>query len=79
MFEADKTKSLVWTIAGGYLLYLGDQLLTEWFHGSSDYPIASVVIGLLFVGVGGVLLFFAWKKWHADDENNQKENNEQNV
>ena len=80
MFEPDKTKSLIWTIAGGYLLYLGDQLLTDWFHGRSDYPVASVVIGLIFVAFGGALLFFAWKKWHADDENNQqKENIEQNV
>lgn len=31
MWDTDKRFVVVWTLAGGYLLYLGDQLLTGWF------------------------------------------------
>ncbi len=72
LFDSDKRFSIVWTLAGGYLLYLGDDLLTLWYRGETDYPLIAILTGILFVGTGGVLLFMAWKKWH-----NQKEQEEQ--
>ena len=75
MFDTDKRFTIIWTLAGGYLVYLGDQLLTDWFHNETDYPIVSITAGLLFVGIGGLVLFQAWKKWRSqkDLENEQKE------
>lgn len=76
MYDPDKRFSLIWTIAGGYLLYLGDQLLTLWYHGETDYPIVAISAGILFVVSGGLLLFMAWKKWHSQDKISQKEQKE---
>ena len=76
MFDPDRRFTIIWTLAGGYLVYLGDQLLTGWFHGEvEEYPIVSLVAGIVFVGFGGLLLFLAWKKWRSqkDLENEQKE------
>ncbi|MBQ7151221.1 MAG: hypothetical protein IJR94_03090 [Synergistaceae bacterium] len=68
MFDPEKTTSLVWFIAGGYLLYLGDDLLTMFFKNNTDYPVMSLIAGALFVIFGGTLLFFGWKKWKAQEK-----------
>ena len=69
----EKSRSVIWTVAGGYLLYLGDQLLTQWFSNETDYPLVSISAGLIFVGFGGFLLFMAWKKWRAQEQEEKNE------
>ena len=59
MWDSDKRFVVIWTLAGGYLLYLGDQLLTGWFKGESDLPVLGLVMGAVFVCTGGGLLFMA--------------------
>ncbi len=64
----DKSRSVIWTVAGGYLLYLGDDLITQCFRKETEYPVISILSGALFAVIGGILLFMAWKKWHKQEK-----------
>ena len=60
----------VWVLAGGYLAYLGAQLLFG--VGKSETPMIGLIGGLVFVIVGGLLMLREWKAYkygldHIDD------------
>ena len=61
----------VWVLAGGYLVYLGAQLLFG--IPKSETPVAlDLIAGLAFVVIGGLLLLREWKAYkygldHIDD------------
>lgn len=60
----------VWVLAGGYLAYLGAQLLFG--VGKSETPMVGLIGGLVFVIVGGALMLREWKSYkygldHIDD------------
>ena len=63
MWDNDKRFVVIWTLAGGYLLYLADDLLTGWFKGESDIPVLALIMGAVFMLSGLGLLFMAWRKW----------------
>ena len=52
----------VWVVAGGYLLYLAAQLFFGVIRGDSDSPAVGIGGGILFLAVGGWLL---WREWSA--------------
>ena len=52
----------VWVVAGGYLLYLAAQLFFGVIRGDSDSPAIGIGGGILFLAVGGWLL---WREWSA--------------
>ena len=52
----------VWVVAGGYLLYLAAQLFFGVIRGDSDSPAVGIGGGVLFLAVGGWLL---WREWSA--------------
>lgn len=52
----------VWVLAGGYLLYLAAQLFFNVIRGTSDSPAVGIGGGVLFLAVGGWLL---WREWSA--------------
>ena len=57
-------------LAGGYLAYLGAQLLFD--VGKSETPMVGLIGGLVFVIVGGLLMLREWKAYkygldHIDD------------
>ena len=72
MFDPDKRFMIIWTLAGGYLVYLGDQLLTAYFHGETDVPVVSVIAGVVFVCAGGFLLFQAWRKYRKQKDSEKE-------
>ena len=51
----------VWVLAGGYLAYLGAQLLFG--VGKSETPMVGLIGGLVFVIVGGLLMLREWKAY----------------
>ena len=51
----------VWVLAGGYLAYLGAQLLFG--VGKSETPMVGLIGGLVFVIVGGALMLREWKSY----------------
>lgn len=60
----------VWVLAGGYLAYLGAQLLFG--VGKSETPMVGLIGGLVFVIIGGLLMLREWKAYkygldHIDD------------
>jgi len=60
----------VWVLAGGYLAYLGAQLLFG--VGKSETPMVGLIGGLVFVIIGGALMLREWKAYkygldHIDD------------
>ena len=52
----------VWVLAGGYLLYLAAQMFLNVIRGTSDSPAVGIGGGILFLAVGGWLL---WREWSA--------------
>ena len=56
------TVNYVWVVAGGYLLYLAAQLFFGVIRGDSDSPAVGIGGGILFLAVGGWLL---WREWSA--------------
>ena len=52
----------VWVLAGGYLLYLAAQLFFNVIRRTSDSPAVGIGGGVLFLAVGGWLL---WREWSA--------------
>ena len=69
----DKSRSVIWTVAGGYLLYLGDDLITQWFRNETEYPVLSALTGAVFAVFGGILLLMAWRKWHKQEKEGDNE------
>lgn len=63
MWDNDKRFVIIWTLAGGYLVYLADDLLTGWYKGTSDIPALALTAGIVFLSAGLGLLFMAWRKW----------------
>lgn len=62
--------NFVWVLAGGYLVYLGAQLLFG--VGKSETPMVGLIGGLVFVIIGGLLMLREWKAYkygldHIDD------------
>lgn len=62
----------VWVLAGGYLLYLAAQLLINVIRGTSDTPAIGIAGGVVFLAIGGWLLWREWKAYrygleHKDD------------
>ena len=60
----------VWVLAGGYLAYLGAQLLFG--VSKSETPMVGLIGGLVFVVIGGLLMLREWKAYkygldHIDD------------
>lgn len=61
----------VWVLAGGYLVYLGAQLLFG-IPKSETPVVVDLIAGLAFVVIGGLLLLREWKSYkygldHIDD------------
>ena len=62
----------VWVVAGGYLLYLAAQLFFGVIRGDSDSPAVGIGGGILFLAVGGWLLWrersaYQYGAKHKDD------------
>ena len=72
MWDNDKRFVVIWTLAGGYLLYLADDLLTGWFKGESDIPVLALIMGAVFLSSGLGLLFMAWRKWRKSKKEDDK-------
>ncbi|MBQ7778703.1 MAG: hypothetical protein IJ396_07315 [Oscillibacter sp.] len=51
----------VWVLAGGYLAYLGAQLLFG--VPKSETPMVGLIGGLVFVVIGGLLMLREWKAY----------------
>ena len=70
----------VWVLAGGYLAYLGAQLLFG--VGKSETPMVGLIGGLVFVIVGGLLMLREWKSYkygldHIDDPDTWSDEDEE--
>lgn len=62
----------IWVLAGGYLIYLAVQLFGGVASGDSDTPAIGIAGGLVFMAVGGALIYREWKAYkfgrdHIDD------------
>lgn len=63
----------IWVLAGGYLVYMGGDLLYNLWKGNTDIsPLLLIPIALLFIAVGGLLLRREGKAYkyameHKDD------------
>ena len=60
-------------VAGGYLIYLAYELIRDLVNHvpTSMAPALTVIIGVLFAGIGLGLIVFAWKLWKKGREGNE--------
>lgn len=70
MMDKNKTPkrrfSYVWPLAGLYLLYLAYQLVRNALDGTTAYPVMAVAGAVVFIAIGGFLLYREWKTYQYD-------------
>ena len=62
----------LWIMVGAYLAYLGYQQFQLLIQGESTHPVIGVIAGIVFIAVGGMVLWREWDAWrwsqaHKDD------------
>ena len=80
----DKERNFyIWAVAGVYLMYLGVRQLIALFGGTASIPALSAVAGLVFLLVGGAVLFREWRAYRrryfgdgSDEESAESEEKE---
>ena len=63
----------IWAVAGGYLVYLGAKLLYEAFQGAAGHVWIGIVAGIVFIGVGGWLVFREWQAYRYRDVSSEQD------
>ena len=68
-------RSMLVGIVGGYLIYLAYELARDLINGvPSQMPKAlTVIIVILFTGIGVTLLVYAWKLWKKSREGTEED------
>ena len=68
-------RSMLMGIVGGYLIYLAYELARDLINGvPSQMPKAlTVIIVILFTGIGITLLVYAWKLWKKSREASEED------
>lgn len=58
--------SYVWPLAGLYLVYLAYRLVRNVLDGATAYPGMALAGAVLFLAIGGFLLYREWKTYQYD-------------
>ena len=71
----NSNRSMLMGVVGGYLIYLAYELARDLINGvPSQMPKAlTVIIVILFAGIGVVLLVYAWKLWKKGREGREED------
>jgi len=68
--------NFIWPLAGGYLVYLGGKLLWMCFKGEQSSTVLSLLAGILFMVIGGLVIV---REWHIYRNGPQQEDQEQKL
>mgnify|MGYP007070072091 CR=1 FL=1 len=68
-------RSMLMGVVGGYLIYLAYELARDLIKGvpSQMSPALTMVVVILFGGIGAALLVYAWKLWKRGREGTEED------
>jgi len=62
--------NFIWPLAGGYLVYLGGDLLWTCYRGESSNAVLCIIAGIVFMVFGGLVIL---REWHIYRNGPQQE------
>ena len=71
-------RSMLMGVVGGYLIYLAYELIRDMINGvATQMPKAlTIIVAVLFAGIGAGLVVFAWKLWKKGREGREEDRTE---
>lgn len=63
----------IWAVAGLYLIYLGVRQFMALFGGTASIPVLNAASGIIFLAVGGAVLWREWRAYRRGFQNGEAE------
>ena len=77
MFKQKKDRgprqtNYLWVLAGGYLIYLGGDLIYSVIKGTTTVAALSIIAAVVFIGVGGWVCLREWRIYRYGSKEEQE-------
>ena len=70
--KSPRTVNYLWVLAGGYLVYLGADLIYEVITGVASHQVISILAAIAFLLVGGAVCLREWRIYRYGTKEEQE-------